>query len=43
MLGSVALKELNQSKLMVPFTQTTLKDFSPYKYPLSIGGYLANG
>ena len=43
MLGSVVPKELVQCKLIVPSTKTTPKDFSPYDYPPSILGDLANG
>ena len=42
MLGSVAPKELIQCKLTVPPIKTTPKDFSPYEYPPSIWGDLAN-
>ena len=27
---------------MIPPTKTTPKNFGPYEYPLSIGGYLAD-
>ena len=43
MLGYVTPKELVQCKLTVPPTKTTPKDFSPYEYPPSIWGNLADG
>ena len=43
MLGSIAPKELIQSKLSVLATKMTLEDFSFNEYPPSIGNDLADG